>query len=54
MLEFFSQKYTDQNVWYVEKSLCYFDDADGEPDPRDLTGRTWQEVKNIVLQSNLV
>jgi len=52
MLRFFARKYTDENVWYVEKSLAYFEDADGEPDPRDLGGRTWEDVKNIVLESN--
>ncbi|MEA2067925.1 MAG: nucleotidyl transferase AbiEii/AbiGii toxin family protein, partial [Verrucomicrobiota bacterium] len=45
MLGFFAEKYSDENVWYVEKSLSYFSDADKEPDPRDLKGRTWDEVK---------
>ena len=52
MLGFFAEKYTDENVWYVEKSLSYFGDADEEPDPRDLKGRTWEEVKTVVLESN--
>ena len=52
MLGFFAEKYTDENIWYVEKSLSYFVDADEEPDPRDLKGRTWEDVKKSVLESN--
>ncbi|MEA2068426.1 MAG: hypothetical protein U9P12_04430, partial [Verrucomicrobiota bacterium] len=53
-LGFFAEKYSDENVWYVEKSLSYFSDADKEPDPRDLKGRTWDEVKRRVLASNVL
>lgn len=52
MLGFFAEKYTDENVWYVEKSLSYFEDAEAEPDPRDLRGLNWAEVKRMVLASN--
>lgn len=52
MLSFFAKKYTDENIWYVEKSLSYFEDAAEEPNPRDLKGHTWNEVKKIILQSN--
>lgn len=52
MLGFFSEKYTDENVWYVEKSLSYFEDAEEDPDPRDLKGRTWADVKRMVQESN--
>ena len=52
MLDFFARKYFDENVWYVEKSLSYFEDADQEPDPRCLVGQTWDEVKRKVLESN--
>ena len=54
MLGFFAEKYTDENVWYVEKSLSYFSDADEEPDPRNLQGRTWEDVKKTVLESNRI
>ena len=37
---------------YVEKSLSYFEDADLDPFPRDLKGRTWEGVKKAVLESN--
>ena len=52
MLGFFTKKYSDENVWYVEKSLSYFADAEEEPDPRDLKNRIWAEVKKTVLESN--
>jgi hypothetical protein len=52
MLGFFAEKYTDENVWYIEKSLSYFEDAEQEPDPRDLNGRGWEDVKRAVLESN--
>ena len=52
MLGFFAEKYADENVWYVEKSLSYFMDADEEPDPLDLKGRTWSDVKKSVMESN--
>ncbi len=45
MLSFFQAKYANANVWHAEKSLSYFDDADTEPDPNDITGRTWEEIK---------
>ena len=52
MLSFFATKYTDQNIWYVEKSLSYFEDADQDPDPNDLKDRTWEEVKKIISANN--
>jgi hypothetical protein len=52
MLGFFAQKYTDENVWYVEKSLSYFGDAEGEPNPRDLKGRCWERIKCTILEIN--
>ena len=51
MLSFFARKYTNDSLWNVEKSLTYFDDAEGDPDPRDLRGRSWEEIKQIVLAS---
>jgi len=36
----------------VEKSLCYFDDAENEPDPIDLTGQKWDQVKASIQASS--
>jgi len=51
MLTFFARKYAHDSLWNVEKSLTWFDDAENEPDPHDLRGRTWEEVKQAVLAS---
>jgi hypothetical protein len=45
MLGFFRQKYAPFNLWHVEKSLCYFDDAELESDLQELAGVTWEDVK---------
>ena len=51
MLAFYARKYADDSLWNVEQSLAYFDDAESNPDPRDLRGRSWEEIKRIVLAS---
>ena len=51
MLSFFARKYANDSLWNVEKSLTYFDDAENDPDPRDLRGRSWEEIKQMVLAS---
>ena len=51
MLSFYEAKYPSANAWHAEKSLSFFDDAENEPDPRDLSGRTWPEIKQIISQS---
>jgi predicted nucleotidyltransferase component of viral defense system len=51
MLSFFQSKYSNANVWHAEKSLSYFDDADLEPDPNDITGKNWEEIKQRINSS---
>ena len=51
MLAFYAGKYANDSLWNVEKSLAYFDDAESDPDPRDLRSRSWDEIKQIVLAS---
>lgn len=51
MLSFFARKYQNDSLWSVEKSLTYFDDADNDPDPRDLQGLNWNEIKQTILAS---
>lgn len=51
MLSFFARKYQNDSLWNVEKSLTWFDDAESDPDPRDLRGRNWEEIKRTVLAS---
>lgn len=46
ILKFYSEKYKNHNLWMVEKSLCYFKDADEEMvEIKDLSGLTWENVK---------
>lgn len=49
LLEFYTRKYPRGSAWNVEKSLTYFDDAEAEPDPVDLSGRSWDQIKAGVL-----
>ncbi|MCC7299494.1 MAG: nucleotidyl transferase AbiEii/AbiGii toxin family protein [Verrucomicrobia bacterium] len=51
MLSFFAKKYQSDSLWNVEKSLTYFDDAESDPDPRDLRSQSWEKIKQIVLAS---
>lgn len=52
LFEFYQQKYPAGSLWNVEKSLTYFDDAEADPDPTDLSGRTWEAVKAGIQQAN--
>ena len=53
MLDLFEQKYPAASRWNVEKSLLYFDDAEAEPEPMDLVGRTWTEIKDRIRRELL-
>ena len=48
MLAFHARKYPDTNLWQVRKSVAYFADAEPEPDPVVLNGRTWETVREQV------
>lgn len=52
LFQFYQQKYPAGSIWNVEKSLTYFDDAEADPDPVDLKGRSWTEVKTGIQQTN--
>jgi hypothetical protein len=52
LLSLYGQKYAADSVWHVEKSLACFDDAEGDPDPRDLRGWSWVEVKGMIGRCN--
>lgn len=51
MFSFFEHKYKNDSLWNVEKSLTWFEDAETEPDPRDLRGQSWEQIKQTVLAS---
>lgn len=48
LLGFYSKKYPNGSLWTLEKSLCYFEDAEAEPDLITLNNQTWAEVKNHI------
>jgi len=52
LLDFCRCKYEGDSLWNVEKSLCYFDDAENEPNPRDLRGQSWAQVKATIAKHN--
>ena len=40
------------SLWNLERALLWFDDAESEPDPLDLSGRSWEELKRLIRRSN--
>jgi hypothetical protein len=50
IFSFCGQKYQGESIWNLEKSMVYFDDADLDPDPLDLQGRTWEEIKRDLIR----
>ncbi|MFT5825497.1 MAG: putative nucleotidyltransferase component of viral defense system [Yoonia sp.] len=52
VFSFYEKKYPRGSRWNVEKSLSYFLDADGEPDPICLKGLNWSQVKSEIAAWN--
>jgi predicted nucleotidyltransferase component of viral defense system len=52
VFSFYEKKYPRGSRWSVEKSLSYFLDADGEPDPICLKGLSWSQVKSEIADWN--
>jgi predicted nucleotidyltransferase component of viral defense system len=52
VFSFYEKKYPRGSCWSVEKSLSYFLDADGEPDPICLKGLSWSQVKSEIADWN--
>jgi len=48
LLSFYAKKYPNANLWNLEKSLCYFDDAENDPNPISLENQTWSQVKRTI------
>ncbi len=51
MLDFFTGKYPSNDPFTVIRSLAWFGDAEGEPDPVSLTDRSWDAIKGTILKS---
>ena len=52
VFSFYEKKYPRGSRWSVEKSLSYFLDADGEPDPICLKELNWSQVKSEIADWN--
>mgnify|MGYP000716473611 CR=1 FL=1 len=49
ILKFCEKKYEADSIWNIEKSLMYFEDAEDDPDPIDLQGISWSQVKSDLV-----
>lgn len=53
IIDFYKAKYKNANFWQVEKSLCYFNDADEElVEIMDLNKQSWESIKNIIRKNS--
>lgn len=51
VLSLFEKKYPSAERFMAMKSLCWFEDADEEPDPISLRKISWEEVEGMVLKA---
>jgi predicted nucleotidyltransferase component of viral defense system len=51
LLNFFKKKYSEDQLYFLWRSIIYFDDADQDPDINGLQpfNRSWEDVKEIIL-----
>lgn len=49
LLDFFASKYRASDPFTVIRSLVWFEDAEQEPDPVSMAGKTWEDVKARVI-----
>ena len=49
LLGYFASKYRSSDPFTVIRSLVWFEDAEREPDPVSMVGKTWEEVKASVV-----
>jgi len=48
LIDNFKQKFNQQDVFPLLKSLNYFDDAEQEPNPISLNNTSWKQVKDNI------
>jgi hypothetical protein len=51
LLGFYKEKYSPASLLMIVRSLSWFEDADEEPNPVDLSGCTWNQVKEKISAS---
>jgi predicted nucleotidyltransferase component of viral defense system len=53
MITLFEQKYHDATPILALRSLCYFEDAENNPDPEMLENVSWEQVKTTIKKLHL-
>jgi len=48
LLDWYQEKYLDNEVSFLVRSLTYFEDAENTPEPISLTGVSWDDVKENI------
>jgi predicted nucleotidyltransferase component of viral defense system len=51
LFDFYKQKYNQQQVFHLVRSIQYFDDAEGDIDPVVFNKLRWVEVKSFIEKS---
>ena len=51
LFEFYKQKYNQQQVFHLVRSIQYFDDAEGDIDPVVFNKLKWADVKSFIEKS---
>lgn len=51
LLNFFKKKYSEDQLYFLWRSIMYFEDADQDPGVRGLKpfDKNWEEIKAIIL-----
>ncbi len=52
LLNFFKKKYSEDQLYFLWRSIIYFEDADQDPDIKGLQpfDKSWSEIKEIILK----
>ena len=51
LVDLYTNKYPDGQLFFVLKSLAYFEDAEEQPMPKMLIDTDWVDVKNRIIDS---
>ncbi len=51
LLGFYKQKYTQNDIWFIVRSLTYFDDAEQSEEPIVLNKQSWEGVKQDIVSA---
>ncbi|MEZ7838478.1 MAG: nucleotidyl transferase AbiEii/AbiGii toxin family protein [Flavobacteriales bacterium] len=50
ILQLFSTKYKNTDLFFAQKSLVYFLDADVEPNPNTINSSSWEHIKKTIVE----